>query len=88
MAVVAEPEDRSAPAPADAATLQQLREQVEDVLGRLSEREQRVLSLRFGLYDGRSRTLKEVGRELGVTGERIRQIEARALRKFRPLGWR
>ena len=76
-------EDRSAPAPADAATFQLLREQVEDVLDTLSERERRVLQLRFGLEDGRSRTLEEVGREFGVTRERIRQIEAKALRKLR-----
>ena len=76
-------EDRSAPAPADAATFQLLREQVEDVLGTLSERERRVLQLRFGLEDGRSRTLEEVGRDFGVTRERIRQIEAKALRKLR-----
>ena len=76
-------EDRSAPAPADAATYQLLREQVEVVLGTLSERERRVLQLRFGLQDGRSRTLEQVGREFGVTRERIRQIEAKALRKLR-----
>ncbi len=76
-------EDRSAPAPAEAATFQLLREQVEDVLGTLSDRERRVLQLRFGLEDGRSRTLEEVGREFGVTRERIRQIEAKALRKLR-----
>jgi RNA polymerase primary sigma factor len=76
-------EDRTAPAPADAATFQLLREQVEDVLGTLSERERRVLQLRFGLEDGRSRTLEEVGRDFGVTRERIRQIEAKALRKLR-----
>ncbi len=76
-------EDRSAPAPADAATFQLLREQVEDVLSTLSERERRVLQLRFGLEDGRSRTLEEVGRDFGVTRERIRQIEAKALRKLR-----
>ncbi len=76
-------EDRSAPAPADAATFQLLREQVEDVLGTLSDRERRVLQLRFGLEDGRSRTLEEVGRDFGVTRERIRQIEAKALRKLR-----
>ena len=76
-------EDRSAPAPAEAATFQLLREQVEDVLGTLSERERRVLQLRFGLEDGRSRTLEEVGRDFGVTRERIRQIEAKALRKLR-----
>ena len=76
-------EDLSAPAPADAATVQLLREQVEDVLLTLSERERRVLQLRFGLEDGRSRTLEEVGRDFGVTRERIRQIEAKALRKLR-----
>ena len=76
-------EDLSAPAPADAATVQLLREQVEDVLITLSERERRVLQLRFGLEDGRSRTLEEVGRDFGVTRERIRQIEAKALRKLR-----
>ena len=76
-------EDPSAPAPADAATFQLLREQVEDVLGTLSDRERRVLELRYGLEDGRSRTLEEVGRDFGVTRERIRQIEAKALRKLR-----
>ena len=76
-------EDRSAPAPAEAATFQLLREQVEEVLNSLSERERRVLQLRFGLEDGRSRTLEEVGRDFGVTRERIRQIEAKALRKLR-----
>jgi RNA polymerase primary sigma factor len=60
-----------------------LREQVEDVLASLTSRERRVLQLRFGLEDGRSRTLEEVGREFGVTRERIRQIEAKALRKLR-----
>ena len=76
-------EDKSAPAPADAVTLHILREQVEDVLDTLSERERRVLQLRFGLEDGRSRTLEEVGNDFGVTRERIRQIEAKALRKLR-----
>ena len=76
-------EDRSTPAPSDAATFQLLREQVSDVLATLSERERRVLRLRFGLEDGRSRTLEEVGRDFGVTRERIRQIEAKALRKLR-----
>ncbi|MCH8848925.1 MAG: RNA polymerase sigma factor RpoD [Chloroflexi bacterium] len=76
-------EDRSAPAPAEAATFQLLREQVGDVLATLSDRERRVLQLRFGLEDGRSRTLEEVGRDFGVTRERIRQIEAKALRKLR-----
>ena len=76
-------EDRSALAPADAASHQLLKEQVERVLGTLNERERRVLQLRFGLEDGRSRTLEEVGREFNVTRERIRQIEAKALRKLR-----
>ncbi len=76
-------EDRSAPAPADAASFQLLKEQVEEVLHTLTDRESRVLQLRFGLEDGRSRTLEEVGREFGVTRERIRQIEAKALRKLR-----
>jgi RNA polymerase primary sigma factor len=76
-------EDRSALAPAEAASYQLLKEQVEDVLETLSEREARVLQLRFGLEDGRGRTLEEVGREFGVTRERIRQIEAKALRKLR-----
>ena len=76
-------EDRSGLAPADAASYQLLKEQVNDVLDTLNEREKRVLQLRFGLEDGRSRTLEEVGREFGVTRERIRQIEAKALRKLR-----
>ena len=76
-------EDRGAPAPPDAATFQLLREQVVNVLDTLSERERRVLQLRFGIEDGRSRTLEEVGRDFGVTRERIRQIEAKALRKLR-----
>jgi RNA polymerase primary sigma factor len=76
-------EDQKALAPADAASQQMLKEQMERVLGQLSERERRVLELRFGLEDGRSRTLEEVGREFGVTRERIRQIEAKALRKLR-----
>ena len=70
-------------APADAASDQLLKEQVGAVLRSLSDRERRVLQLRFGLEDGRSRTLEEVGRELNVTRERIRQIEARALLKLR-----
>jgi RNA polymerase primary sigma factor len=70
-------------APSDAASLVVLKEQVEAVLYSLSERERRVLELRFGLDDGRSRTLEEVGKEFGVTRERIRQIEAKALRKLR-----
>ena len=76
-------EDRTAIAPADAASHQLLKEQVEDVLETLSEREAKVLQLRFGLEDGRSRTLEEVGKDFGVTRERIRQIEAKALRKLR-----
>ena len=76
-------EDRNAPAPADAASFQLLKEQVSEVLDTLTERESRVLQLRFGLEDGRGRTLEEVGREFGVTRERIRQIEAKALRKLR-----
>ena len=76
-------EDRNAPAPADAASFQLLKEQVSEVLDTLTERESRVLQLRFGLEDGRGSTLEEVGREFGVTRERIRQIEAKALRKLR-----
>ncbi len=76
-------EDKNALAPVDAATYHLLRNQVEDVLDSLTLRERRVLQLRFGLEDGRSRTLEEVGREFGVTRERIRQIEAKALRKLR-----
>lgn len=73
---------------ADAATLQQLRRAAAAPWGRLSERERLVLSLRFGLEDGPSRTLEEVGREFGLTREHIRRIEARALLKFRVPGWR
>jgi RNA polymerase primary sigma factor len=76
-------EDAGALAPAEAASHQLLREQMENVLDSLSGRERRVLQLRFGLDDGRSRTLEEVGKEFGVTRERIRQIEAKALRKLR-----
>jgi RNA polymerase primary sigma factor len=76
-------EDRAALAPAEAASYQLLREQMGEVLDTLSIRERRVLQLRFGLEDGRSRTLEEVGREFSVTRERIRQIEAKALRKLR-----
>ena len=76
-------EDRSAPTPEDKATFQILREQLDDALDTLSDRERRVLRLRFGLEDGRSRTLEEVGHYFGVTRERIRQIEAKALRKLR-----
>ena len=70
-------------APAEAASHQLLKEQVQEVVGTLTPREQKVLILRFGLEDGRSRTLEEVGREFSVTRERIRQIEAKALRKLR-----
>ena len=76
-------EDRNALPPVDAASKQLLKEQIEDVLDTLTSREQRVLQLRFGLEDGRSRTLEEVGKEFAVTRERIRQIEAKALRKLR-----
>ena len=76
-------EDHDAPAPADAASFTLLREQLSDVLETLTVREKRVLELRFGLEDGRSRTLEEVGQHFGVTRERIRQIEAKALRKLR-----
>ena len=76
-------EDQDAPAPAEAASFVMLREQLEDVLDTLTDREEQVLRLRFGLDDGRSRTLEEVGQVFGVTRERIRQIEAKALRKLR-----
>jgi RNA polymerase primary sigma factor len=76
-------EDQNALPPPDAASRQLLKEQIEDVLESLTPRERRVLQLRFGLEDGRSRTLEEVGREFNVTRERIRQIEAKALRKLR-----
>ena len=76
-------EDTDAVSPLDAATSQQLREQVERVLDSLDGREERVIRLRFGLDDGRQRTLEEVGREFGLTRERIRQIESMALRKLR-----
>ena len=75
--------DDNALAPAEAASHQLLKEQVIDVLNSLTPRERKVLELRFGLEDGRSRTLEEVGREFHVTRERIRQIEAKALRKLR-----
>jgi RNA polymerase primary sigma factor len=76
-------EDEDALAPAEAASFFLLKEQLDDVLGTLTPREKRVLQLRFGLEDGRSRTLEEVGHVFGVTRERIRQIEAKALRKLR-----
>ena len=75
--------DEDAPAPADAASLLLLKEKLGEVLGTLTEREEKVLRLRFGLEDGRARTLEEVGKEFDVTRERIRQIEAKALRKLR-----
>ena len=75
--------DDNVPVPADAAAFTLLKEQLEEVLGTLTEREQKVLTLRFGLEEGRARTLEEVGKEFNVTRERIRQIEAKALRKLR-----
>ncbi|MCD7981011.1 MAG: RNA polymerase sigma factor RpoD [Clostridiales bacterium] len=76
-------QDENVPIPADAAAFTLLKEQLVEVLGTLTEREQKVLRLRFGLDDGRARTLEEVGKEFNVTRERIRQIEAKALRKLR-----
>ena len=76
-------QDDNVPVPADAATFTLLKEQLDEVLRTLNEREQKVLILRFGLEDGRARTLEEVGKEFNVTRERIRQIEAKALRKLR-----
>ena len=76
-------QDDNVPVPADAAAFTMLKEQLEEVLSTLTEREQKVLRLRFGLDDGRARTLEEVGKEFNVTRERIRQIEAKALRKLR-----
>ena len=75
--------DEDAPAPAEAAAFTLLKEQLLDVLDTLTDREKKVLKLRFGLDDGRARTLEEVGKEFQVTRERIRQIEAKALRKLR-----
>ncbi|MBQ1604987.1 MAG: RNA polymerase sigma factor RpoD [Lachnospiraceae bacterium] len=76
-------QDDNVPVPVDAATYTLLREQIGEVLDTLTEREKKVLILRFGIEDGRSRTLEEVGKEFNVTRERIRQIEAKALRKLR-----
>jgi RNA polymerase primary sigma factor len=75
--------DEAVDEPVEAASKQLLREHVRNVLGFLSERERRVLEMRYGLVDGKDHTLEEVGREFGVTRERIRQIEAKALRKLR-----
>ena len=76
-------QDQSQPSPDDSASRQLLKEQMEEVLSTLSDREKKVLVLRFGLYDGKPRTLEEVGREFSVTRERIRQIEAKAIRKLK-----
>ncbi|MBQ8404851.1 MAG: sigma-70 family RNA polymerase sigma factor, partial [Clostridia bacterium] len=76
-------EDDASPAPADAASYTLLREQLNEVLHTLTPREEQVLKLRFGLEDGRTRTLEEVGQQFNITRERIRQIEAKALRKLR-----
>ncbi len=76
-------QDVTQPTPYDSASRQLLKEQIEEVLGTLSDREKKVLVLRFGLYDGKPRTLEEVGREFNVTRERIRQIEAKAIRKLK-----
>jgi RNA polymerase primary sigma factor len=75
--------DEGVDVPDEAASKQLLREHVRNVLGFLSERERKVLEMRYGLLDGKDHTLEEVGREFGVTRERIRQIEAKALRKLR-----
>ncbi len=76
-------EDKNALAPPEAASRQLLKDQIDDVLSTLTPRERRIIQLRFGLGDGVSRTLEEVGKEFNVTRERIRQIEAKALRKLR-----
>ena len=76
-------QDEDSPAPHDAASYTLLKEQLEEVMNTLTPREAKVLKLRFGLEDGKSRTLEEVGKEFNVTRERIRQIEAKALRKLR-----
>ena len=76
-------QDDNVPVPAEAAAATLLKEQLDEVLDTLTEREQKVLRLRFGMNDGRARTLEEVGKEFKVTRERIRQIEAKALRKLR-----
>ncbi len=77
-------EDNNTSAPAEAVSVMILKEQLEDVLNSLTPREKDVLKLRYGLEDGRERTLEEVGKIFNVTRERIRQIEAKALRKLRP----
>jgi RNA polymerase primary sigma factor len=76
-------EDHGSLAPTEATSQQLLKEQIDKVLGELTDREKRVLQLRFGLKDGHARTLEEVGKEFNVTRERIRQIEGKALRKLR-----
>ena len=76
-------QDDNVPVPAEAAASTLLKEQLGEVLNTLTDREQKVLRLRFGMNDGRARTLEEVGKEFDVTRERIRQIEAKALRKLR-----
>ena len=76
-------EDQDAPAPAEAASFMLLKEQLSEVLDTLTERDRKVLVLRFGIEDGRARTLEEVGQSFGVTRERIRQIEAKAIRKLK-----
>ena len=76
-------EDESIPAPVDTASRRLLQEQMSEILNDLPERERRVLSMRFGLEDGTNQTLEDVGKEFNITRERVRQIEARALRKLR-----